>query len=62
MHCKSKQSSLFCHFPLQSIYTYWDMGEPNDLYGQDCANVEINKKWDDKSCDSQYAYICKKLG
>jgi hypothetical protein len=39
----------------------WNLDEPNDLGGQDCAVLESsNGRFDDRVCGNAYAYACKK--
>ena len=47
-------------------YTNWDRGQPNNYYGEDCMefNVEFNQywspgKWNDKGCENIRKYVCQ---
>ena len=57
-----------CGLPLfQNDYEYWLPGQPDpdqSKKAEDCTSMVKKKqdKWNDASCDSQYAYVCKKLG
>nr|XP_006811675.1 PREDICTED: macrophage mannose receptor 1-like [Saccoglossus kowalevskii] len=47
-------------------YTNWDSEQPNNLdsgVGEDCTEMQINGRWNDKSCDDTSTldgYICQK--
>ena len=42
-----------------SVYSNWYPGEPSDLAGEDC--VELNgRHWNDNSCKKENGYICKR--
>jgi hypothetical protein len=45
-------------------YTHWDAGEPNDgAGGEDCGVIMRmtgrETEWDDRSCDTEYPYVCE---
>ena len=42
-------------------YAKWAPGEPNDYYGEDCAELNDywNGKWNDMPCGVSFHYICK---
>ncbi|KAL6466990.1 hypothetical protein MHYP_G00247940 [Metynnis hypsauchen] len=42
-------------------YGYWRNGEPNNLFNEDCAelNPDMNK-WNDKQCSAYHRWICEK--
>ncbi len=44
------------------VYVNWRDGEPNNSNNEDCMVIEgINMGlWDDRSCDSAYAFICER--
>ena len=38
-------------------------GEPNDFWGEDCAQYDTNQKaWFDYACDKTIGYVCWKSG
>ncbi len=39
------------------VYTNWAAGEPNDLNGEDCAEMFMNGTWNDNQCDWDRAFI-----
>lgn len=42
-------------------WTNWDVGEPNDLFGEDCSIVKKSGKWNDVGCnrDLRNAFVCE---
>ncbi|PIK38450.1 putative echinoidin isoform X2 [Apostichopus japonicus] len=46
-------------------FTFWDVNEPNNLRGEDCASIwnthenHDNGAWNDSPCTDQYAFICE---
>ena len=44
----------------KSSYTNWAHSEPNDLNGEDCAQMWNNHTWRDTSCQTYSASVCKK--
>merc|ERR1712241_514558 len=44
-------------------YTWWAPGEPNDVHGEDCAQIRTmlhNGKWNDVPCSRSYFPLCAK--
>merc|ERR1712241_1513249 len=44
-------------------YTWWAPGEPNDVHGEDCAQIRTtlyNGKWNDVPCSRTYRPLCAK--
>merc|ERR1712241_134324 len=42
-------------------YTWWAPGEPNDVHGEDCAQIRTtlyNGKWNDVPCSRTYRPLC----
>ncbi len=40
-------------------YTNWSEWEPNDYYGEDCAQILGNGRWNDNNCENQFGYFCE---
>jgi hypothetical protein len=40
-------------------YANWNSGEPNDLNGEDCAEMRTNGTWNDLPCQHTLPAICK---
>lgn len=45
--------------PVGGLYSNWETLQPNDLGTQDCAIIEGDAKWDDKSCTDTKSYVCE---
>nr|XP_039247967.1 uncharacterized protein LOC120325865 [Styela clava] len=46
---------------LSEGYQNWGSGEPNDHFGEDCADfVSPNNYWNDEDCGHKYGFICQK--
>ena len=45
-----------------ATYTYWNSGEPNNLYNEDCAELDKHKryKWNDLRCTHALFFICER--
>ncbi|KAJ1172762.1 hypothetical protein NDU88_004604 [Pleurodeles waltl] len=41
-------------------FTFWKIGEPNNLVDEDCATLCTTGKWNDLRCNSNCHWICKK--
>lgn len=39
----------------------WDLGEPNDVGGEDCAVQIANGRWNDADCNQQYQFACENM-
>jgi len=37
----------------------WNVGEPNDFGGEDCASHQGNGRWNDANCASSYRFACE---
>ena len=42
-----------------STYTNWNSGEPNDLFGEDCATFSYSGNWNDWACTNSTSYLCE---
>ena len=42
-------------------FTQWGWGEPNDSYGEDCAEVGGGGYWNDATCAMAKPYVCETL-
>ena len=40
-------------------YSNWDLGQPDDAIGEDCAQYWVSGKWNDNNCGNQHYFICK---
>ena len=42
-------------------FFFWNRGEPDNLEGEDCVEVDIGKLkyWNDITCNSKRQYICE---
>ncbi|XP_075061077.1 asialoglycoprotein receptor 1-like [Mixophyes fleayi] len=43
---------------------FWDLNQPDDLQGQDCAHIRYSdkfkdKRWNDRNCSLKFQYICE---
>jgi V8-like Glu-specific endopeptidase len=44
-----------------SAYRNWNIGEPNDLGGEDCAHIIASSTlWNDRTCTHNTEYVCEK--
>ena len=44
-------------------YTAWAGGEPNDLYGEDCASISYYRSaaWNDVPCIAEFPFVCESI-
>ncbi|KAI8507060.1 hypothetical protein Bbelb_154990 [Branchiostoma belcheri] len=40
--------------------TKWDTNEPNDMLGEDCAEIMSHGQWNDQACTKRRGYICER--
>ncbi|KAI8485757.1 hypothetical protein Bbelb_365910 [Branchiostoma belcheri] len=40
--------------------TKWDTNEPNDMLGEDCAEIMSHGQWNDQACTKRWGYICER--
>ncbi|KAG8549916.1 hypothetical protein GDO81_018968 [Engystomops pustulosus] len=41
------------------VYSNWSPGEPNQSGEEDCVEMQLNGKWNDKSCKEKRLIICE---